>query len=667
MLDVDALEGVCLSAVDSALGLASICSNGSRQLVRGIDLSMDFETCLFDADCFHSTAAAVISSGRTIPTEDFSFEILSRLPAWNITAQLSSETVRLVSSDRAEAFYPYADEVQDAPTLDRISFPSILMKPDEFPFYGEFESIHTELRAQRLPITVAQVERMRDELLGSPEFAGSLQRARQSMTSLATALADLDSLRLAVTSNEDADFFERLQELRPNLEEVLALSGHDMAEQLWKVQYTIEGLQKRASSLTDASSWAPIFSRIPDAAQEIETLQSFAERASQLRYSKDEIQSIEGLLNLPQRAFPLAATYSIELNTAGLPGLVYQPAYVNRNMIVRRGRRGGGPIISAAVFSEVDSEDICALFDRLAPCVLTDLGVQARALEFLQTQIEALDNGRSSIGAILMIAGGELSRTPCDDTATAALISALKERGVFTFVPVGNDGDPTAVRFPACASDAIAIGATDRTGTPLAESNGGRTNMVDLWMDGDGLVIPMHGPELVDIPGCLFAEGFRTTFETVQSKLKEYGFDPGSIDGLPSPQTEQAVRAFQTRYAVELGGDLADPPGTLGQGTLSLLLNGGGVSRNVSESDVAALEDYRGFLCAQNTPGLDHHPYFVGGTLVSASLAAGHYLSLLDDFPAAPPEAVLNAMLSPSSKLVSFSEFEAVRSVLEDG
>lgn len=110
-----------------------------------------------------------------------------------------------------------------------------------------------------------------------------------------------------------------------------------------------------------------------------------------------------------------------------------------------------------------------------------------------------------------------------------------------------------------------------------------------------------------------------------------------------------------------------DPPGTLGQRTLSLLLNGSGVSRNVSESDLAALEDYLGFLCAQNAPGLDHHPYFAGGTLVSASLAAGHYLSLLDDFPDALPEAILNAMLNSNNTLVSFSEFEAVRSLLEDG
>lgn len=173
-------------------------------------------------------------------------------------------------------------------------------------------------------------------------------------------------------------------------------------------------------------------------------------------------------------------------------------------------------------------------------------------LEFLQTQIEALDNGRSSIGAVLMIASGELSRTPCDDTATAALISALKARGIFTFIPVGNDGDPTAVRFPACASDAIAISATDRTGTPLAVSNGARTNMVDLWMDGDGLVIPMHGPELVDIPGCLFPKGFHTMFEAVQSKLLDYGFDPGPVDGLPGRKTEHAVRAFQTHSEVTL-------------------------------------------------------------------------------------------------------------------
>jgi peptidoglycan hydrolase-like protein with peptidoglycan-binding domain len=48
----------------------------------------------------------------------------------------------------------------------------------------------------------------------------------------------------------------------------------------------------------------------------------------------------------------------------------------------------------------------------------------------------------------------------------------------------------------------------------------------------------------------LTAEGIRT----VQQALQKKGFDPGPIDGIMGPQTEQAVRKFQDAYGISTSG-----------------------------------------------------------------------------------------------------------------
>jgi peptidoglycan hydrolase-like protein with peptidoglycan-binding domain len=50
----------------------------------------------------------------------------------------------------------------------------------------------------------------------------------------------------------------------------------------------------------------------------------------------------------------------------------------------------------------------------------------------------------------------------------------------------------------------------------------------------------------------LTAEGIRA----VQQALQKKGFDPGPIDGVLGPQTEQAVRKFQDAYGISASGHI---------------------------------------------------------------------------------------------------------------
>jgi peptidoglycan hydrolase-like protein with peptidoglycan-binding domain len=56
----------------------------------------------------------------------------------------------------------------------------------------------------------------------------------------------------------------------------------------------------------------------------------------------------------------------------------------------------------------------------------------------------------------------------------------------------------------------------------------------------------------MDAVPTLTAEGIRV----VQQALQKKGFDPGPIDGIMGPQTEQAVRKFQDAYGINTSGHI---------------------------------------------------------------------------------------------------------------
>jgi peptidoglycan hydrolase-like protein with peptidoglycan-binding domain len=63
--------------------------------------------------------------------------------------------------------------------------------------------------------------------------------------------------------------------------------------------------------------------------------------------------------------------------------------------------------------------------------------------------------------------------------------------------------------------------------------------------------------------------------QVAEQHLKDFGFDPGPVDGVFTAQTEAAVRAFQKRRGIPVSGILDDPtqrallPGIRGGGTTS--------------------------------------------------------------------------------------------------
>jgi hypothetical protein len=178
-------------------------------------------------------------------------------------------------------------------------------------------------------------------------------------------------------------------------------------------------------------------------------------------------------------------------------GDVSHTTYITKQIVFERGVDPGAPLLAINVFTEIADDATCTEQRKSAPCLLATNALQKVALGQILNGDPTGGGARLRVSAIVIIAGGYLTSTRCDQTETARLIAALRRRGIPTFVAAGNDGQPTQVRFPACASQAIAIGSLTRDGAIAPSSNGARTGMVSLYVDGETVVMPIRGPRVL--------------------------------------------------------------------------------------------------------------------------------------------------------------------------
>ena len=68
--------------------------------------------------------------------------------------------------------------------------------------------------------------------------------------------------------------------------------------------------------------------------------------------------------------------------------------------------------------------------------------------------------------------------------------------------------------------------------------------------------LPEDWRETPPTMGRLMTEG---EIQLAEQKLKDFGFDPGPVDGVFTAQTEAALRAFQERRGIPVSGILDDP------------------------------------------------------------------------------------------------------------
>ena len=106
-----------------------------------------------------------------------------------------------------------------------------------------------------------------------------------------------------------------------------------------------------------------------------------------------------------------------------------------------------------------------------------------------------------NIGAIAISQGsnklGTNARKCFSSPATDKEVAALKAKGIYTFFPAGNEGRTDAINWPACISDAVAVGALDKKGL-ISQYSNDALGQVDIYEPGyliDTVTQPQYSEE----------------------------------------------------------------------------------------------------------------------------------------------------------------------------
>jgi hypothetical protein len=156
----------------------------------------------------------------------------------------------------------------------------------------------------------------------------------------------------------------------------------------------------------------------------------------------------------------------------------------------------GADIIAIQVFTRVDSREACAPAN--APCILAFTSDIISGLEHVLALAASHD-----IAAVNMSLGGGEFSGPCDGDPAAAALAALRSADIPTVVAAGNSGYDNALASPACITDAVSVGATDRNDVVAAFSNS--SPMLQLLAPGVGVTSSVSGSSFLSLSGTSMA------------------------------------------------------------------------------------------------------------------------------------------------------------------
>ena len=146
----------------------------------------------------------------------------------------------------------------------------------------------------------------------------------------------------------------------------------------------------------------------------------------------------------------------------------------------------GAGLISVQVFHSSFSD--CLPFFEEFPCARAFSSDIGAALEFVYEI-----RNQHTIAAVNISLGGGSFTSACDgeEPLFTAQVDNLRSVGIATVAASGNEGEPSAISFPACISSAVAVGSTTKTDEVSSFSN--MSSQVSLLAPGSSILSSVPG------------------------------------------------------------------------------------------------------------------------------------------------------------------------------
>lgn len=236
------------------------------------------------------------------------------------------------------------------------------------------------------------------------------------------------------------------------------------------------------------------------------------------------------------------------------------------------------------------------------------------ALEWLAQQADT-DAYRGKIAAVNLSLGGGSYSSACDGDYIPSLFKTafenLRAKGILPVVAAGNEGNRSAVSFPACVSNAVAVAASRLNNVGLAGYSNFSAQVKVIAPGGD-----FDGSGRYAVPSLCADTGSFDCWQIVAGTSPATAFVTGTVATLRSVAPGKGLAAVEAALTSDLGNSLP----TLAK-TLTELLS------SLTRPALQALASAYSLLgLSEPSPASSGPPYAVGGAV--AGLANGQSLTL---------------------------------------
>jgi hypothetical protein len=239
------------------------------------------------------------------------------------------------------------------------------------------------------------------------------------------------------------------------------------------------------------------------------------------------------------------------------------------------------------------------------------------ALEWLSQQADT-DAYRGKIVAVNMSLGGGVYPSACDSDYIGGLFKTafanLRARGVLPVVAAGNDGNRSAVSFPACVSNAVAVAASRLNHAGLASYTNFSAQVKVVAPGGD-----IDGSGRYAMPGLCANAGEFNCWQAGAGTSPATAFVSGTVATLRSVAPTANLAAVETALTSDLSGRFPSLAKKLTE--LASLFSRPALTANASAYSLLGLSDP-----ASQIPSV---LYTIGGAV--SGLAAGQSLTLMNN------------------------------------